>query len=266
MTVLDHPFIIKLEYSFESKNFIVFVLEFCSGGELFVKLRSVKQMTEEQARFYFSEICLAMFYLHSLSVVYRDLKPENIMIDIDGHIRMGDFGLSKPNMTEEDYAYSFCGSPEYMAPEMILKLGHTIQVDHYTLGALLYELVTGLPPFYSRDTDEIYQSILSEELTFPERVHLSAEIKVLRNVDLGSFKWFALQASREPFRIKRRGGGNPLARVVQRNRPGCAAAEENPAASKIEPAQIQLRAQRFDEGRAGDPRKAARTSRAVVGD
>ena len=126
MTVLDHPFIIKLEYAFESKNFIVFVLEFCSGGELFWQLRQVKRMKEEQARFYFIEICLAMYYLHSLSVVYRDIKPENILIDIDGHIRIADFGLSKPNMTEEDYAYSFCGSPEYMAPEMLLKVGHNV--------------------------------------------------------------------------------------------------------------------------------------------
>ncbi|CAK64739.1 unnamed protein product (macronuclear) [Paramecium tetraurelia] len=179
MTVLDHPFIIKLEYAFESKNFIVFVLEFCSGGELFWQLRQVKRMTEEQARFYFTEICLAMFYLHSLSVVYRDIKPENILIDLDGHIRIADFGLSKPNMTEDDYAYSFCGSPEYMAPEMLLKVGHNVQVDHYCLGALLYELVTGLPPYYSRDTDEIYESILNEELTFPEKLNLSSDIKNL---------------------------------------------------------------------------------------
>ena len=86
-----------------------------------------------------------MLYLHSLNVVYRDIKPENILIDIEGHVRIADFGLSKPN--------SFCGSPEYMAPEMLLKVGHNVQVDHYCLGALLYELVTGLPPYYSRDTN-----------------------------------------------------------------------------------------------------------------
>ncbi|CAK68188.1 unnamed protein product (macronuclear) [Paramecium tetraurelia] len=145
MTVLDHPFMIKLEYAFE-----------------------------DQTRFYFTEICLAMLYLHSLSVVYRDIKPENILIDLDGHIR-----LSKLNMTEDDYAYSFCGSPEYMAPEMLLKVGHTVQVDHYCLGALLYELVTGLPPCYSKDTDEIQESILNEELTFPEKLNLSTDIKNL---------------------------------------------------------------------------------------
>ena len=117
-----------------------------------------------------------MLYLHSLDVVYRDIKPENILIDIDGHIRIADFGLSKPNMGREDYAYSFCGSPEYMAPEMLLKTGHNVQVDHYCLGALLYELVTGLPPYYSRVTKEIYVSILNDELTFPDQLTLSPEI------------------------------------------------------------------------------------------
>ncbi|CAD8124688.1 unnamed protein product [Paramecium sonneborni] len=179
MTVLDHPFINKLDCAFESKNFIVFVLEFCSGGELFWQLRQVKRMNEEQARFYFAEICLAICYLHQLSIVYRDIKPENVLIDMDGHIRIADFGLSKPNMTEEDYAYSFCGSPEYMAPEMLLNVGHNLQVDHYCLGALLYELVIGIPPYYSKNTEEIYQSILTEELTFPNQFNLTDQIKDL---------------------------------------------------------------------------------------
>jgi serum/glucocorticoid-regulated kinase 2 len=93
--------------------------------------------------------------------LYRDIKPENILIDFDGHIRIADFGLSKPNMKFEDVAFSFCGSPEYMAPEMLLKKGHNLQLDLYCLGALLYELVIGLPPYYSRNTDEIYHRILN---------------------------------------------------------------------------------------------------------
>ena len=96
MVEIDHPFIIKLEASFETKDFIVFLMEFSSGGELFFQLRKVKKMKEEQALFYFSEICLGMLYLHSKMIVYRDIKPENILIDSEGHIRIADFGLSKP--------------------------------------------------------------------------------------------------------------------------------------------------------------------------
>lgn len=90
-----------------------------------------------------------MLYLHSKGIIYRDIKPENILLDIDGHIRIADFGLSKPKRTRDSLAHSFCGSPEYMAPEMLTRKGHNYQVDHYCLGALLHELITGLPPFYS---------------------------------------------------------------------------------------------------------------------
>jgi serum/glucocorticoid-regulated kinase 2 len=90
-------------------------------------------------------------YLHQQNIIYRDLKPENLLINHDGHIKIADFGLSKGGMNSREVTYSFCGSTEYMPPEMILKVGHSFGVDFYTLGALLYELVTGLPPFYSRN-------------------------------------------------------------------------------------------------------------------
>ncbi|CAD8089331.1 unnamed protein product [Paramecium sonneborni] len=176
---LNHPFIVKMQYAFESRRYLVFVLEYCSGGELFYLLRKVKRMSEEEAFFYFAEICLGMKNLHDNNIIYRDIKPENILIDFDGHIRIADFGLSKPHMENEDVAYSFCGSPEYMAPEMLLKQGHTLQLDLYCLGALLYELITGLPPFYSRNTDEIYQRILNQKLSFPSQLPMSQLLKDL---------------------------------------------------------------------------------------
>lgn len=109
-----------------------------------------------------------MGFLHDHSVLYRDIKPENILIDADGYIKLADFGLARPNMSHDDEAYSFCGSPEYMAPEMLKQQGHTFAVDFYCLGALLYELITGLPPFYSRDTNKIFHSIVNDELQFPK--------------------------------------------------------------------------------------------------
>ncbi|CAD8090358.1 unnamed protein product [Paramecium sonneborni] len=179
MCNLNHPFIVKIQYAFESRRFLVFVLEYCSGGELFFMLRKVKRMNEEQAFFYFAEICLGMKHLHDRSIIYRDIKPENILIDFDGHVRIADFGLSR--QLDQDIAYSFCGSPEYMAPEMLLKQGHNLQLDLYCLGALLYELITGLPPFYSRNTDEIYQRILNQKLSYPPQLQMSSLLKDLLN-------------------------------------------------------------------------------------
>ncbi|CAK59888.1 unnamed protein product (macronuclear) [Paramecium tetraurelia] len=179
MVNVNNEFITPLHFAFETKYYIAFVLDYCAGGELFYHLRKLKRLTEEDAKYYLVEICIGMAYLHSKNIVYRDIKPENILLDLQGHLLLSDFGLSKPNMTNEDYAYSFCGSPEYMAPEMLLKSGHNYLVDCYCLGALLYELVTGLPPFYSHNTQEIYTSILSEQVQFPPYVQISDLLKDL---------------------------------------------------------------------------------------
>ncbi|CAD8173792.1 unnamed protein product [Paramecium octaurelia] len=179
MTLLNSPFLLHLSYAFESRQFVVFVLEFCQGGELFYQLKQIKRMSEEQACFYIAEICLGLHEIHSMNILYRDIKPENILMDIEGHVRIADFGLSKPEISRDEKAYSFCGSPEYMAPEMLLKQGHSQTVDFYCLGALLYELLTGLPPYYSTDTNQIYQDILYSKLSFPNDINLSKDVKSL---------------------------------------------------------------------------------------
>ena len=153
MVNLRHPLLLKLEYAFETKSYLVFITEFCSGGELFFNLKKITKMSEEHAKYYFMEICLGIESLHNNNVIYRDIKPENILLDNDGHVKIADFGLSKPNMEYNDMAYSFCGSPEYMPPEMLLKVGHSYPIDYYCLGALLYEVVTGLPPFYAKSSE-----------------------------------------------------------------------------------------------------------------
>ncbi|CAK82692.1 unnamed protein product (macronuclear) [Paramecium tetraurelia] len=176
----SHPNLCKLLCAFETKNWVCFAMEYCPGGELFQQLKRVKKMDEQQAKFYFSQVCMAIHHLHENKVIYRDIKPENILIDSEGHIKLADFGLAKPNVQDNKMAYSFCGSPEYMAPEMLLKSGHNYQIDHYCLGALLYELVTGLPPYYSNNPEQIYQNILSHDLPQPNK-NISAEAKDLIN-------------------------------------------------------------------------------------
>lgn len=154
-------------------------MEFCPGGELFYHLRRLKRLPEASARIYFIELCLGIRYLHKNNIIYRDIKPENILLDIDGHLKIADFGLAKPEMDKLGLAHSFCGSPEYMAPEMLLKQGHNESVDIYCLGALLYELIVGIPPFYSRDTSKMFERILEEEVVFPEGLEISRELRDL---------------------------------------------------------------------------------------
>jgi serine/threonine protein kinase len=179
MGLLNHPFIVKLNWAFQSvtpiqADELCLVMDFCPGGELFFHLHNIGRFSEDQAKFYFAEVLIALEYLHSLDIVYRDLKPENILLDLDGHVRLADFGLAKDCMHEGALTYSFCGSPEYMSPEMLEKRGHGRAVDYYSLGALLYEMVTGLPPFYSADKTEMYDQISLHPLPLPPFISRSA--------------------------------------------------------------------------------------------
>ena len=155
-----HPFIIRLYAAFTTRHQLHFVLDFCPGGDLFFHLSRKGRFSEAAAKFYFCEVLLALEYLHETGVVYRDLKPENIMLDIDGHVRLTDFGLSKAGLAPNGLTSSFCGSPEYMSPEMLRCDTHGRMVDFYSLGVLLYELLIGLPPFYSNNREEMYNSIM----------------------------------------------------------------------------------------------------------
>lgn len=142
-------------------------MDFCPGGELFYHLHNIGRLNEDQARFYVAEILTGIEYLHNMDIVYRDLKPENILLDIDGHVRITDFGLSKEGISEKAQSYSFCGSPEYMSPEMLKAAGHGREVDFYSIGALLYEMLTGLPPFYDTNRSQMYMRILNDDLELP---------------------------------------------------------------------------------------------------
>ncbi|XP_026093822.1 serine/threonine-protein kinase Sgk3-like [Carassius auratus] len=162
---VKHPFLVGLHYSFQTTDKLYFVLDFVNGGELFFHLQKERTFPEPRAKFYISEMASALGYLHSLNIVYRDLKPENILLDSQGHIVLTDFGLCKEGISQADTTTTFCGTPEYLAPEVLRKQPYDNTVDWWCLGSVLYEMLYGLPPFYSRDTHEMYDNILHKDLT-----------------------------------------------------------------------------------------------------
>ncbi|KAI1746923.1 Pkinase-domain-containing protein [Xylaria castorea] len=164
---INNPFIVPLKFTFQSPEKLYFVLAFVNGGELFHHLQKETRFDINRARFYTAELLCALECLHGFNVIYRDLKPENILLDYQGHIALCDFGLCKLDMKDEDRTNTFCGTPEYLAPELLLGQGYNKTVDWWTLGVLLYEMLTGLPPFYDENTNEMYRKILSEPLHFP---------------------------------------------------------------------------------------------------
>jgi len=166
LQALQHPFLMTLRYAFQSKEKLYFVLDYFQGGELFFHLKNKRRFSEEVARLYVGEIALALGHLHSLGVIYRDLKPENILLDDIGHVCLTDFGLSK-DVDKDDKAHTFCGTPEYLAPEIVTGAGHDKAVDWWSLGILLYELTVGIPPFYSQNVNEMYNKIQHGVLRFP---------------------------------------------------------------------------------------------------
>jgi len=170
LEAVTHPFIVTLHYAFQTPKKLYFVLEYCPGGELFFHLSRAGRFSEARCRFYSSEILLAIEYLHRLNIIYRDLKPENILLDADGHAKVTDFGLSKEGIQDNFSAKSMCGTPEYLAPEILNKCGHGKAVDWYSLGALMYEMLTGLPPFYTRDREKLFERIRRGELSYPSYI------------------------------------------------------------------------------------------------
>ncbi|CAK4033244.1 serine threonine- kinase gad8 [Lecanosticta acicola] len=164
---INNPFIVPLKFSFQSPDKLYLVLAFVNGGELFHHLQKEQRFDINRSRFYAAELLCALECLHGFGVIYRDLKPENILVDYVGHIALCDFGLCKLDMKDEDKTNTFCGTPEYLAPELLHGQGYTKAVDWWTLGVLLYEMLTGLPPFYDENTNEMYRKILSEPLHFP---------------------------------------------------------------------------------------------------
>lgn len=169
LSVVNHPFIMKLHYAFQSEDKLYLVLDYCPGGELFFHLSRFRRFPERVARFYAAELLLAIGHLHKRGIIYRDLKPENVLLDADGHVKLGDFGLAKAGISHPlEGAVSMCGTPEYMAPEVLAQQGHGFCVDYWGLGMLTYEMMTGLPPWYTTDRAKLFRRLKSAPLDVPQ--------------------------------------------------------------------------------------------------
>lgn len=169
------PFIVGLKFSFQTPTDLYLVTDYMSGGELFWHLQKEGRFQEARAKFYIAELILALQHLHQHDIVYRDLKPENILLDANGHIALCDFGLSKANLTQNDTTNTFCGTTEYLAPEVLLdEQGYTKMVDFWSLGVLVFEMCCGWSPFYAEDTQQMYKNIAFGKVRFP-RDALSTE-------------------------------------------------------------------------------------------
>lgn len=164
LSVLSHPFIVKMWGTFQDAKHLFIVMDFVEGGELFSLLKRSKRFPSPVAKFYAAEIVLVLEYLHSNDIIYRDLKPENILLDRNGHIKVVDFGFAK---YVPDVTYTLCGTPDYIAPEVINTKAYNKSVDWWSLGILIYEMLAGVTPFTASNPVKTYENILSAPLTFP---------------------------------------------------------------------------------------------------
>jgi len=162
---VNHPFIVKLQYAFQTEGKLYLILDFLRGGDLFTRLSKEVMFTEEDVKFYLAELALALNHLHSVGIIYRDLKPENILLDSSGHIAVTDFGLCKEGVEEK--AFSFCGTVEYMAPEVVNRRGHDFSADWWSFGVLMFEMLTGRLPFQGEDRKQTMNQILKAKLGMP---------------------------------------------------------------------------------------------------
>ncbi|KYQ48891.1 cAMP-dependent protein kinase catalytic subunit [Trachymyrmex zeteki] len=177
MVFMEHINVLYFNSYFKDNSYVYMVLPFAQGGEMFTHLRRMGKFDESLARFYAAQVALALEYLHHCSLVYRDLKPENILIQNSGYIRMTDFGFCK---MVDGRTWTLCGTPEYLAPEVILSKGYSKAVDWWGFGVLIYEMNAGYPPFYAHDPMKIYEKIIAGKYKFAH--HFGEELRdILKN-------------------------------------------------------------------------------------
>ena len=174
---VTHPFLVNLHYSFQSPTHLHYVIDYCPGGELYFRLIKEKSFPEERAKFYIAQIILALECLHQMNIIYRDVKLENVLICEDGYLKLTDFGLSKENISNDQTASTFCGTPEYLSPEVVLAEPYTNVIDWWGVGIMTYEMMHGHAPFVSDNIQQLYQKILYSPVTFPPTSTISVVCK-----------------------------------------------------------------------------------------
>ncbi|XP_050685461.1 cAMP-dependent protein kinase catalytic subunit 1-like [Leptidea sinapis] len=203
LEAIRFPFTVSMESSFKDNSYVYFVMPFVPGGEMFVHLRKMGKFEEPTAKFYACQVILALEYLHFCNLVYRDLKPENIMIDKNGYLKITDFGFCK---IVNGRTWTLCGTPEYLAPELILSKGYAFSVDWWSFGVLLFEMNAGYPPFYANDPMKTYEKIVGGKYRCPSsftsdlrdlvrntlQVDISKRFGVMKNgvMDFKTHRWF----------------------------------------------------------------------------
>lgn len=170
LSLTNHPFIVKLSYSFQTKEQLFLILDYCTGGNLADHLSKETKFDESRAKIYLCELILAIEDLHKRNIIFRDLKPDNIVLDKDGHALLTDFGLSKEGVEGNKCAQSFCGSMAYLAPEMVKKTGHGKSIDWYLLGVVFYEMILGVPPYFTTNKEQLFNNIQYGELNYPDTI------------------------------------------------------------------------------------------------
>ncbi|CAF0909500.1 unnamed protein product [Brachionus calyciflorus] len=162
-----HPYLTSLHSSFQTKDRLFFVMEFINGGDLMFQIQRSRKFDENRARFYSAEVTLALMFLHKNGIIYRDLKLDNILLDNEGHCKIADFGMCKEGMFDGKLTSTFCGTPDYIAPEILQELDYGFGVDWWALGVLMYEMMAGQPPFEADNEDDLFESILHDEVLYP---------------------------------------------------------------------------------------------------
>ncbi|CAD8149358.1 unnamed protein product [Paramecium pentaurelia] len=174
LSVMKHPFIVRLHAAFQNSSKLFMVLDFCPGGDLGQLLTKQVKLSEDVARFYICEVILALETLHKNCIIFRDLKPDNVVLDTKGHAKLTDFGLSKEGVYD-NLTKSFCGSIAYLAPEVLMKRGHSRTIDWYLVGVLLYEMIVGMPPYYNQDREMLFENIKKGVLRIPRTMSEEAK-------------------------------------------------------------------------------------------